>query len=263
MRSRGYRLDATNQLSGLSFEQYGWGVTAGGDRAFATATGSNLLGGFIDLGGSHRKFDHAGTGETRGAGLGIYAALLHDAGWFADAIARADRYKNSFEARAVNGRATRADYTAGTLGLSLEAGQRLQRADGWWLEPGAQVSVLWLDGVTYATREAAGQRAIPVRVAAAETWQHRAFLRFGRRFRDSKWAPYGRLAIVAVDSSGGGITAHDKTFTAGYDGKRTEFGLGATYRINALSQVYLDYEYAKAAHYERPWSLHLGYRRPW
>jgi hypothetical protein len=35
------------------------------------------------------------------------------------------------------------------------------------------------------------------------------------------------------------------------------------YRITDLSQLYLDYEYAKAARYERPWGLNFGYRRLW
>ncbi|MDF9827863.1 outer membrane autotransporter protein, partial [Ereboglobus sp. PH5-10] len=79
----------------------------------------------------------------------------------------------------------------------------------------------------------------------------------------SRWAPYGKFAAVSVESSDGEITAHGRTFEANYDGKRVEFGLGTSYRIDAISQVYIDYEYAKAQFYERPWSLNLGYRRLW
>jgi outer membrane autotransporter protein len=66
-----------------------------------------------------------------------------------------------------------------------------------------------------------------------------------------------------VDSSGGEITAHGKTFQTDYDGKRFEFGFGATYRLTVISQLYMDYEYARSAAYERPWSLTLGYRKLW
>ncbi|WP_342751092.1 autotransporter outer membrane beta-barrel domain-containing protein [Termitidicoccus mucosus] len=263
VRSRGYRLDASNRVSGMAFEQHGYGMTAGLDRAFATETGANLLGGFIDMGGVSRRFDNAGTGETRNAGVGAYATLLRADGWFLDAVGRADRYKNAFDARAANGRVTHAGYNVKGLGLSLEAGRRLQRADGWWLEPAAQASVLWLGRAAYDTRPTPGQRAIKVRVDDSETWQYRALLRFGRRLPGSRWHPYGKLAAVAVDSNGGGITAHGKTFTAGFDGKRVEFGLGAGYRVNDLSQLYIDYEYARAPSYERPWALSLGYRRLW
>ncbi|WP_342750730.1 autotransporter-associated beta strand repeat-containing protein [Termitidicoccus mucosus] len=263
VRSRGYRLDASNRVSGMGFEQYGYGMTAGADRTFETGAGANLLGGFIDMGGVSRKFDNSGTGETRSVGVGAYATLLHADGWFVDAVGRADRYKNGFDARAANGRVTHADYNVKGLSLSVEAGRRLQRADGWWLEPAAQASVLWLGRASYDTRATSDQRAIKVRVDDSETWQYRALLRFGRQFHGSRWHPYGKLAAVAVDSSGGGITAHGKTFNAGFDGKRVEFGLGASYRVNDLSQLYLDYEYARAAAYERPWSINLGYRRLW
>lgn len=56
---------------------------------------------------------------------------------------------------------------------------------------------------------------------------------------------------------------HGKNMRPDYDGKRVEFGFGTMYRINNLSQMYLDYEYARAARYERPWDINLGYRRLW
>ncbi|WP_334319014.1 autotransporter-associated beta strand repeat-containing protein [Termitidicoccus mucosus] len=263
VRSRGYRLNAANALSGMAFEQYGWGVTGGLDKAFETPAGANLLGGFIDMAGVDRKFDNSGNGKTHSAGIGAYATLLRTDGWFLDAIARLDRYSNEFEARAANGRLTRGKYNTKGASLSVELGRRLGRTDGWWLEPSAQVATLWLSGVNYATQPNAIQRAIPVRVDDSRTYQYRAQLRFGKQLRDSKWHPYGKFAAVAVDSSGGEIKAHGKSFQADYDGKRVEFGVGTSYRINNLSQAYLDYEYAKAANYERPWSLNLGYRRLW
>jgi outer membrane autotransporter protein len=48
-----------------------------------------------------------------------------------------------------------------------------------------------------------------------------------------------------------------------YDGWRAEFGLGAAFRLDAKSQLYLDYEYSRAPRYERPWSLNLGCRTLW
>ncbi|WP_152032673.1 pertactin-like passenger domain-containing protein [Ereboglobus luteus] len=263
VRSRGYRINAANELSGMSFRQYGWGVTGGADKSFAAENGVNLLGGFIDMGGVDRKFDNDGTGRTRSVGVGAYITLLRQNGWFLDGIARFDRYDNDFDAKAANGRVTRGEYTAKGQSLSLEAGRRLQRTDGWWLEPGVQMAVLWLNGASYSTQATSEQRALKVKVGDSDTWQYRALMRFGKQIPNSRWTPYGKLAAVAVDSNGGRIKVHGKTFSADYDGRRIEFGLGTSYRLDDLSQLYIDYEYAKAAAYDRPWSLNLGYRRLW
>ncbi|MDF9833703.1 outer membrane autotransporter protein, partial [Ereboglobus sp. PH5-5] len=93
--------------------------------------------------------------------------------------------------------------------------------------------------------------------------QYRALLRFGRQIKDSRWHPYGKLAGVTVDSDRGAIKAHGKTFRTDYDGKRIEMGFGTSYRLDAASQLHIDYEYAKARAYDRPWSINLGYRRLW
>ncbi|WP_161554725.1 autotransporter-associated beta strand repeat-containing protein [Ereboglobus luteus] len=263
IKSRGYRLNATNELSGMSFRQYGWGVTGGADKSFGTQTGVSLLGGFIDAGGINREFDNNGNGHTTNVGIGAYLTLIKNNGWFADITARADRYSNRFEARSYDGTTTKGRYNNNALGLSLEAGRRLQRTDGWWIEPTVQMSVLWLDGASYTTEANATHRAMKVKINDSMNTQYRALLRFGRQIKDSRWHPYGKLAGVAVDSDRGAIKAHGKTFRTDYDGRRVEFGLGTSYRIDTASQLYIDYEYAKAQAYERPWSINLGYRRLW
>ncbi|WP_145928745.1 hypothetical protein OH491_19060 [Termitidicoccus mucosus] len=47
----------------------------------------------------------------------------------------------------------------------------------------------------------------------------------------SRWHSYGKFGAAAVDSTGGMLHAHDKHLSPTYDGKRVEFGVGASYRI--------------------------------
>ena len=102
-----------------------------------------------------------------------------------------------------------------------------------------------------------------VAIASSRASQYRALVRFGKQLRDSRWTPYGKIAAVAVDAQSADITAQNKTVSATNTGKRVEFGLGTSYRIDAKSQFYLDYQYDRAPKYERPWSFNLGYRRVW
>ncbi|OAM89120.1 autotransporter-associated beta strand repeat-containing protein [Termitidicoccus mucosus] len=264
VRSRGYRLNADNILTGRGVEQYAYGVTAGGDKAFATESGVNLLGAFIDMGRITRDFGRNSDGETGSASVGLYGTMLKTNGWHADLVLKADRYKHSFEVSTVNGRPVRGRYNSEAFGASLEVGRRLERADGWWVEPVAQAAVARLTGASYRTTPA--NVAIAVKVDDATAAQYRGQVRFGRQFRDTRWTPYGKFGVVRTDTGGGEITAHERRFdpaALGLDGWRVEFGFGTGYRLNDLSQLYFDYEYGRAAHYERPWSLNLGYRRLW
>ncbi|MDF9831798.1 autotransporter-associated beta strand protein [Ereboglobus sp. PH5-5] len=262
LRGRGYYLNANNTISGRGFDQHAYGLTAGGDKAFRARTSVNLIGGFVDMGNIDRDFDAAGgEGETRNLSAGLYATWLRDNGWFADLVLKVDRYKNSFEARTTGGRLVRGDYNSNAQGVSLEFGRRLENPNGWWVEPGVQVAVAWLNSASYRTTPESV--ALDVKVDGSRAAQYRGQVRVGRQLTNSKWSPYGKIGVVRTDTDGGKIHANEKTFAPDYDGWRFEAGFGASYLIDPRSQVYLDYEYNKAGAYERPWSLNLGYRRLW
>jgi outer membrane autotransporter protein len=296
LRARGYRLHAGSTLTGRSFDQYAYGLTAGADRAFrpddragALFAGTTLLaGGFIDMGRVTRDFAGAGnTGDTANLSFGLYGTLLRADGWHADLVLKADRYKHRFDALTADGRAVHGAYSSDAQGLSLELGRRLERpaattvaagptaypanaatyaanADagtGWWIEPGVQAAVVWRRGADYRTTP--GNQPLDVTVGAARAAQYRALVRFGKQLRDSRWQPYGKFGVVKTATDGGAIRVAGAAFEPDYDGWREEFGLGASCRLGAGSQLYFDYEYNKAAHYERPWSLNLGYRTLW
>jgi autotransporter-associated beta strand protein len=261
MRSRAYRLNAVNPLSGRGVEQYAWGVSAGGDRIFETENGVSLLGAFVDMGHISRDFGRASTGETGSVAVGFYGTLLRHDGWYADLVLNAARHKHRLDVSTVAGHPVRGLYHGESLGASLELGRRLERADGWWLEPAAQVAVAWLGGADYRTTPASV--AIDVRVDDATSAHYRGQMRFGRRIEGAKWSPYGKFGVVRTTTDGGAVHARARDYEPDLDGWRVEFGFGASYQLNDRGQLYLDYEYGKAPAYERPWSLTLGYRRPW
>ncbi|MDF9832027.1 outer membrane autotransporter protein [Ereboglobus sp. PH5-5] len=265
MRGYTYRLNALSPMRSSRFSQDTYGITAGADKALRnnSANATWLFGAFIDMGGTDRDFRNADDGSSTNVGLGLYATWLGDAGWYADIVLRADRYKHDFESRPYGGATVSGDYTSKAQGVSVEFGRMLKRADGWWLEPSVQISQGWLNGDTYETESSDPGNRMTVRVSDSDTLQYRGQLRFGRQLLSSRWHPYGKIGAARVDANGGEITALDTKVGPTYRGWRMEAGLGAAYRIDDGSQVYLDYEYAKAPAYERPWSLSLGYRRMW
>jgi outer membrane autotransporter protein len=204
---------------------------------------------------------NASTGHTDNLSAGLYGTLLHDAGWHADLVLKADRYKHRFDSLTPDARPVTGSYTSDAQGFSLELGRRLARADGWWIEPAAQAAIVWLRGATYRTTP--GNQSLDVTVSTARAAQYRAQLRIGRQFRATPLRPYAKIGVVKTDTAGGETRVADDTFAPDYDGWRREFGLGASYQMDDRRQLYFDYEYGKSASYERPWSLHVGYRVLW
>lgn len=261
VRSRGYRLKAGNGITGRSFDQYGYGITAGADRTFIINNAIYMTGAFVDMGRIECDFSNHGDGDSSGVGIGVYGTWLHNDGWYADLVLKADRQSHDFNAKGSDGRVTDGDYITKTQGVSVEFGYRFERENGWWAEPSVQVSLAWIGGAKYQTAPA--DRAIDVNVGSTRSLQYRLGTRFGRQLFDTKWHPYGKFAAANVDSEGGGIRAHERVFKPDYDGWRIEAAAGTAYRVNASSQAYFEYEYAKANNYERPWSFNLGYRILW
>ncbi|OAM90465.1 autotransporter outer membrane beta-barrel domain-containing protein [Termitidicoccus mucosus] len=279
VRARSHRLNAsissqgneTGAINGQSFHQYGHGLTAGVDRVHARGAGTIFVGAFIDTGIVDRDFDNYGNGESETIGAGVYGSWLHEKGWFADITLKLDHVKNDFDARASDGKLSHGSYKNYAKGVSLEIGRRLVNKNGWWVEPSVQAAYVHLNSAAYQVHGAYGpnfvQANVPspvsVHLDATSAFQSRAGLRIGRQLGATRWHPYGKAAVAGSFSNGGEVTAEGKTLASDYDGCRVEAGFGASFIINARHALYLDFEYAKADDYERPWSINIGYRACW
>ena len=260
LRASSYRLNADESLAGASFHEYVNALTGGIDFAHPTSSGMLYLGAFVGMGRVDRSFDNHGDGNTSNVGLGLYATLITPACWYLDFVAKCERNKNDFSARAVDGRTTNGEYTSKNEVLSLEIGRQIRNASGWWVEPGAQIAIAWLGGNDYTTTGAA---EIDVHIDNTMAAQYRFQVRAGKHTVAGRWNPYIKFAAAKNDSDSAEITAWGKTYARDCDGWRAEAGAGVSYQINSSSHVYFDYEYAKASNYERPYSMNLGYRRAW
>ncbi|MDF9832669.1 outer membrane autotransporter protein [Ereboglobus sp. PH5-5] len=262
-RVNNYRLNASAQLGGSTFEQDSYGVTAGGDKIFRRENAVLIAGAYLGMSRSDRTFDDArnqyGDGKSNMIGAGLYALWLYDNAWFVDATLRFDRSTNELNARGVDGFVSRGKYTNQTQGLSVEFGRRLMNGR-YWVEPGAQVAVAWINGADYTVSNGVS-RDLQVHIGDSDAWQYRGQLRTGADY--GRWQPYLKFAAVKSDTGGGRVTVEGRSYQPWFDGWRMEAGAGVGYLIDARSQVYFDYEYNKATRYERPWSLNLGYRRAW
>ncbi len=268
-RANAARVNADKNLTGYAFHQYSYGATLGADKAFRGGGSTWIFGAFGAMSRTDRDFNTGGEGKTKGSGGGLYVTWLYETGWFADLIGRMDRNKTDINAITADGYLATANYSNDIKGLSFEVGRRLLWNEEWWIEPSVQYAVAGIDGADYqADYVYDGGGSIPVNVQKSKASQARIALRFGETGgANPGWHPYAKVALVYSSTNDGrvrvGAGSPAREFAADFDGWRWEAGFGAAYVINARSQLYYDYEYAHATHYNRPWAVNLGYRFAW
>lgn len=261
-RSSAYKLKATRDIGGASFEEEVYNFSFGADagRRLGAGSATLFLGVYGDISYVDRDFDNRTTGSTNGFAGGLYATWLHRNGWHLDFAFKADSRKNRFTALALDGTQARGDYTAKNFTYSLELGRKIKLGRSWWIEPGLQVAAAEFLKSNYTT-----DNGIEVAIASADAIQWRAQARIGYDNIDGRLQPYGRLAYARCDAGTLNITANDSVLPhdTGFDDTRYEFGLGASYLLTRRNQFYMEYEYARAANYQRPWALNIGFRHLW
>ncbi len=259
-RSSAYSLKAADSLAGVAFDENVYNFSFGADVGHRFGRASLLFGLYGDIGYVDRDFDDRGTGSTNSYGAGLYLSWLHEAGWYADLSFLAATRKNKFTALALDGTSARGDYTGKSFSGSLEIGRRISLPRSWWLEPGVQFAIADFFRSNYTT-----DNGIAVLVPQAAARQTRLQVRFGCDDRERRLRPYGRIAWARCDGDALNITAGGRALPGGVnsDDTRCELGAGSSVILTTDSQLYLEYEYAQADHYKRPWALNAGFRRFW
>lgn len=269
VRTNAYHLDADKKITTDAFEQDVYGVTFGYDKTYRWEDNQYLLGVYGQISHVKRDFDTRGDGKTNNIGVGFYFSYLKDNGWYGDTTLLLATNKNKFNAHPLDrmSETIHGDYRNSAWGLSQEVGKVIKhKKSGLWLEPSGQLSFSVINGKTYNTGATDYTESMEVKIADANVTQFRASLRTGWDIPRSRIKPHLRAAIVSVHTRGGRIRAgveDPQYYTADMDGKRFEAGAGFSFIINERSQLYLDYEYAKADNYKRPWAINFGYRRTW
>ncbi len=264
-RAEQARLSSGTDMRAFKMELYGFEL--GADKTLPLTSARLVIGAYAGYGRATQDFrPREGTGTADGesiqTGLGLYAAWLHDNGWFANLTLAAVRYKNELNSADQSGNTTTGDHRDDALGASLELGKRiaLDRAigKGWFAEPVAQASIARLERGDYRTT---GANILEVTGKDIAITRLRASVKAGRLWAISQGVMElsGRLGASHEESSGGEIQAGSR-WRPNVDGTRAEAGLGLIWRPTTAGQLYFDYEFATGDCYQKPWSVSLGYR---
>lgn len=247
--------------AGAAYDQVQQGIAFGADAPLPSRDGQWLVG--LMGGYSRSQLDLSGgtTGQVDSYHIGAYSTWLRDDGLYIDALIKANRFQNSSDVRMSDGRKAKGEYSNHGIGASVEVGKHFKLDDGWFVEPYAQGSALWVDGASYSLDN--GMRAS---TRNADSLLAKAGSHVGRTFalRDGGFVqPYVKAAYAHEFARNNQVRVNDTGFANDLSGSRIELGAGINAQLTDVLQVQAGFDYMKGEHIEQPWGVNLGVRYNW
>jgi outer membrane autotransporter protein len=255
MRAYGSRFNASTG-DGVDYRNNQSGLSLGADGVLPVSLGELSLG----LMAGYSKNDLAvGKGTSGKVGsfyVGGYGTWTLDEGYYVDAVLKLNRFRNESTVAMSDGTKSQGDYQSTGLGGSLEFGRHINFADGYFIEPFAQVSSVWVQGDSYALdngMRASNDRTTSVLGKIGATAGRSVVLQDGGTLR-----PYLRMAAVQEFSRKNEVEVNDTRFDNQLSGSRAELGAGVSVSLTERLQVQADFEYMKGKNVEQPWGANVG-----
>jgi outer membrane autotransporter protein len=261
VRTYGNRYDLS-AASNLSYRQDQQGISFGADLPLESASGDWLIGAMVGYSKSDLDIRAGTSGEVNSYYVGLYNTYLADNGWYFDSLVKLNRFKNEADVRMSDGQKTQGDYDNNGIGGSFEVGRTFNYTSGWFVEPFAQYSMLWVDGDDYSLDN--GMRADSNH---ANSRLLKAGSTFGKNFSSGKSGHtsqlYVRLAAAHEFVQNNDVRVNDDKFTNDMSGSRFELTTGGSIAINERLQAHANFDYSNGENIEQPFGINLGLRYLW
>lgn len=204
-----------------------------------------------------------GTGSNNAYGAAFYMTNMRPAGHYLDFIVRYDYFKTDYDVYNSYGNKIHGDPDANGLSASLEYGRKKQiDTKGWYVEPQTQLTMGYLHMKDYTTSDGVHMEGDNVKSAV---WRggfnlgrefHMNDGRKGNAYLKANW--YHEFGgALGMDMSANGESIHlgevqnDTWF---------EYGIGATFQLDAGTHIYFDYERGVGSDYKKDWTWDFGVR---
>lgn len=237
------------------------GISFGVDTPVSNRDGQWLLG--VMGGYSHSDLDlRLGTdGQVSSYYLGMYSTWVSDSGYYIDALIKANRFHNEADVRMKDGVKAKGEYDNYGVGGSIETGKNIKFSNDWFVEPFAQVSVLWVDGESYGLDN--GMKASSNH---ADSLLGNVGAYLGRTIvldRGGFVQPYVKVAAAQEFARNNEVKVNRNTFSDDLSGSRGELGVGIVAQVTDVLQVHTDFDYSSGKNIEQPWGVNVGLRYTW
>ncbi|MEB2870902.1 autotransporter outer membrane beta-barrel domain-containing protein [Pseudomonas rhizosphaerae] len=243
---------------GVGYQQRQQGLSVGADGALPVSNGQMVLG--VMGGYSRSDLDLAGgtTGSVDSYYIGLYGTWLADEGYYVDALMKLNRFQNKSEVRMSDGQRSRGNYNNQGVGVSVEAGKRVDLDNGVFMTPFAQFSMLQVQGEQYELDNGMQARSNKADSLLGKVGTHIGQTR--KMANHGHFDYYGKVAIAQEFANNNTVKVNGNRFTNDLSGTRAELGVGAAVQVSDRLQLHADFDYAKGRNLEQPWGISLGAR---
>ena len=196
-----------------------------------------------------------GSTDDRSYSFGVYGGWMGDDGQFVDVIIKEHNFKTDFDLRYTTGERSTGDFDLWGTSICAEYGWRLNVADGFWVEPQAEMTYGYMNDVTY---EYAG--GVKATQEATESLVGRLGVAFGTTF--DRGSAYVK-ASVAHDWMGEteiSMSNGNAPMKEDLGGTWGEFAIGGTYNFANGWAVYGEFQTAKGSKMKTPYQYNIGAR---
>lgn len=258
------RLDG---FAGTSFTQNLVGGSIGYDWLISKTGQSRWIAG-MQIRSAHADQDvngrWGGYGDLDSTGGGLYATWLHDDGWYMDTVATVDWYNHEIRTTMQNGTRVHDDRSSYGLGLSLEAGRRIDFAfsnegrDHCFVEPQLQLSYFWVKGGDFTA-----SNGMSIEQDDMDSLTGRAGVVLGKKFSlDDEGTRYIQPYVKAGLNHEflGDQEAHFNhvRMTSELEGTRGYYGAGVDWQATDTLRFYIQAEREHGEHFEREYNVSAG-----
>lgn len=261
MRTYGSQYNVAD-ASGVGYNQSQHGLSFGADAPLPIGDGQWLVGVLAGHSRSDLDLTRGSTGSIDSYYAGAYTTWLDtQSGYYFDALLKFNRYQNKAKVAFSDGERAKGDYDNHGLGATVEFGRHIKLDDGYFLEPYAQMSAMFIQSKDYALSnglQAEGDQTRSYLAKLGTTAGRRFELDNGRSVQ-----PYVKAAYAHEFANNSKVRVNDNVFNNDLSGSRAELGVGVAVQLSRSFQVHADFDYSNGKHIEQPYGLNFGARYSW
>nr|WP_162303002.1 autotransporter outer membrane beta-barrel domain-containing protein [Buttiauxella sp. 3AFRM03] len=245
---------SVSSTAGAAYDMTVSGFTLGMDRSVALDNAIATFGGFTSYSRSDLDFDRGGNGDVDSYSVGAYASYLHNNGFYADSILKANRFGNDVHAQMTSGSAAYGDYNTNGIGMHLQGGKYFYFGESY-IAPYVALSTFTSDSNDYTLSN--GMKA---RVDNQKSVIGEAGVQMGHHFEynGAQIQPYFRAAVAQEFIDDNEVRVNDDTFTNDLSGARGVYQVGVNAQVTDTLAVNAHTSYSHGDHVDEPLTVDLG-----
>ena len=255
IRAYGSKFNASTG-DGINYRNNQRGLSLGADAPLPVSVGQLSLGLMAGYSKNDLGIERGTTGKIASYYVGGYGTWQLEDGYYLDGVLKLNRFRNESKVAMSDGGKAKGNYESTGIGGSLEFGRHIKLGDGYFLEPFAQLSSVWVQGDRYALDN--GMRADNDRTQSVLGKVGTSVGRSIALKDGGVLQPYVRVAAAQEFSRKNEVKVNESRFDNDLFGSRAEIGAGISVSLSERLQLHADLDYMKGKRVEQPWGANVG-----